>query len=123
MNDSLQSQFQKDGEIKNQIQNISDTFSSSKSEKSSIQNTIDNSQNLRNLREELELKSNLNEFKNPLIIFDDENKMLNKIYEDEDKMTNAINKEDNAFHLNDFIFEENSIKIFSSFYGLEEYCK
>ena len=36
-------------------------------------------------------------------------------------MLNEINQKDKAFKLNDFIFEENSIKIFSDVYGLKEY--
>jgi len=121
MTDSSQSQIQKDGEIKSQIQNISDVNSSYKSEKSAIRNTIENIQNLRQLRETIELKSKLTEFKDPLILFDDENKALNKIYENEDKMVNEINDKDKAFRLNDFIFEEKVVKIFSDFYGLKEY--
>ena len=120
MNDSSESENQKDEGSKNEIN--SDNASSNKSNISDeFRDTIENAKNLRALQELLELKSNLKELKKSLIIFNEENRVLNEIYENEDKMINEINQKSNDYQLNDFIFEENAIKIFSDVYELKEY--
>ena len=119
MTDSSQSQTQKDAE-NNQIQITSDPISSAKSGISAFDYTLENSKNLKELEGLKELKDKLSE-KDPLKIFNNESKVLDKLYEEENNMIDEINKKDKAFQLNDFIFEENSIKILSDVYGLKEY--
>ena len=104
-----------------QSQTQTDKISSSKSGKSAIECTLENSKKLKKLGEIIELKSNLAEFKGRLKIFNDESMVLNELYKNENNMLNEMDKKDKAFQLNDFIFEENAIKIFSDFYGLKEY--
>ena len=76
MTDSSQSQSQKDEENKSQIN--SEKASSNKSSiASSFLNTIENSKKIKELGKLIELKSDLEELKNPLIKFEEENKILN----------------------------------------------
>ena len=120
MTDSFQSQSQKDEENKSQIN--SEKASSNKSSiASSFLNTIENSKKIKELGKLIELKSDLEELKNPLIKFEEENKILNELYENEDKMTNEINQEKNNYQLNDLLFEENTIKILTDVFELKEF--
>ena len=120
MTDSSQSQSQKDEENKSQIN--SEKASSNKSSiASSFLNTIENSKKIKELGKLIELKSDLEELKNPLIKFEEENKILNELYENEDKMTNEINQEKNNYQFNDLLFEENAIKILADVFELKEF--
>lgn len=119
MTDSSQSQTQKVAENKSQNQIQLDAIST-KSGRSAFEYTLKNTQNLKELEKMIELRDKLSE-EDPLKIFIQESEALNKLYEEENNMLNEINQKDKAFQLNDFIFEENSIKIFSDFYGLREY--
>ena len=114
MTDSSQSQTQKVAE-NNQIQITSD-----RSGISAFDYTLENSKNLKELERLEELKDKISE-KDPLKIFNQESEALKKLCEQENNMLNEINQKDKAFQLNDFIFEENSIKILSDVYGLKEY--
>jgi len=108
---------QTENKSQNQIQ--SDAISS-KSGRSAFEYTLKNEEYLKELEKTLELKKNLCE-NDPLKIFNQESEVLKKLYEQENNMLNEINQKDKAFQLNNFIFEENSIKIFSDVYGLKEY--
>ena len=120
MTDSSQSESQNDGENKSQIN--SEKASSNKSSiASSFLNTIENSKKIKELGKLIELKSDLEELKNPLIKFEEENKIVNEFHENEDKMTNEINQEKNNYQLNDLLFEENAIKILTDVFELKEF--
>ena len=120
MTDSSQSESQNDGENKSQINSEKASYNKS-SIASSFRYTIENSKKLKELGELIELKSDLEELKNPLIKFEEENKILNELYENEDKMTNEINQEKNNYQLNDLLFEENAIKILTDVFELKEF--
>ena len=124
MSDSSKSQSQNESQKEIETGTNSDNISSTRSFQSSFHNTIENSKNLKELLETLELKNNLAEIKDtfePLKNFVEENKVINELYENEDNVINKINEEDNRFKFDNFIFEERSVKILSDYYDLKEY--
>ena len=84
------------------------------------QNSIENLNNMSELRKNLKNGDYCEDFKKGLLVFQEENEEISELYANE-KNINRIIQEDSEWKLNNDLFEERALKILSDVYGLKEY--
>ena len=83
---------------------------------------IENLLNLKNnLKQEDKHSNLLKKFESSFEKFDKENLQISEIFKDEDNILKKLNEESSKFRLNDYIFEEKTIKILCDTFKLKEY--
>ena len=83
---------------------------------------IENLINLKiNLKEDKNHSNLFKKFESSYEIFNKENLKISEIFKDEENIINKLNQDSSKYRLNDFVFEEKTIKILSEKFNLKEY--